>query len=159
MAIGLSIAELKAQFPRGGKVDWIGVRPERRQPMTTLSEAQITKTGIVGDRHSKSNNRTITHIQAEHLPVIASLAGAKEVTPQQMRRNIVVSGINLLALKDREFRIGTTLLKGTGLCVPCSFMEETFGPGGYNATRGHGGITVKVIETGTICVGDSLIAI
>lgn len=33
-------------------------------------------------------------------------------------------------------------------------MEETFDPGGYNAIRGHGGITAKVIQSGQINLND-----
>ena len=81
---------------------------------------------------------------------------AETPAPEQLRRNIVVEGTNLTALKDRHFRLGTALLAWTGECHPCSRMEETFGPGGYNAVRGHGGITARVIESGTIAIGDRL---
>jgi MOSC domain-containing protein YiiM len=99
----------------------------------------------------------VTLIQAEHLPVIATLTGHVSVPPEWLRRNLVVSCINLLALKDRRFRIGAVLLEGTGLCQPCSRMEEVLGPGGYNALRGHGGITARVVNGGSLCVGDRVV--
>ncbi|ANE42518.1 MOSC domain-containing protein [Deinococcus puniceus] len=100
--------------------------------------------------------RQVTLIQAEHLPVIAALAGVQTVTPEEMRRNIVVSGLSVLALKDARFQLGEVILEGTGECHPCSRMEETFGAGGYNAVRGHGGITARVVRGGLIRVGDAL---
>ncbi|MCB1455919.1 MAG: MOSC domain-containing protein, partial [Nitratireductor sp.] len=75
-----------------------------------------------------------------------------------LRRNIVVSGVSLIALKERRFRIGSVLLEGTGICAPCSRMEEVLGPGGYNAMRGHGGITARVAGAGTVRVADAVVA-
>ncbi len=103
--------------------------------------------------------RQVTLIQAEHLPVIAALAGLDEVTPELLRRNIVVSGVSLLALKDARFQIGEVVLEGTGECHPCSRMEENLGEGGYNAVRGHGGLTARVIVGGVIREGDSVTAL
>ena len=112
--------------------------------------------GLQGDHTTRPSDRSITLIQKEHLPVIASLCGRENVFPEELRRNLVVSGINLLALKDRQFSIGEVILEGTGICAPCSRMEETLGNGGYNAMRGHGGITAKIIKTGTIALDDAV---
>lgn len=100
--------------------------------------------------------RQVTLIQAEHLPVIAALAGLEEVRPEMLRRNLVVSGIPLLALKSRRFWVGGVLLEGTGECHPCSRMEDNLGAGGYNAVRGHGGLTARVITGGLLRVGDAV---
>lgn len=117
----------------------------------------IAGKGLAGDRYnSKNGKRQVTLIQGEHLLAIASLLGRNDVAPALLRRNLVVTGINLLALKDKQFRVGSAILEYTGLCHPCSAMEATFGAGGYNAVRGHGGITARIIESGTIRVGDSV---
>jgi MOSC domain-containing protein YiiM len=100
--------------------------------------------------------RQVTLIQHEHLAVIAALLG-HAVPPELLRRNVVVSGVNLIGLKNRRFRIGTALLEGSGPCDPCSRMEENLGPGGYNAMRGHGGITARVVIAGTIRPGDDVV--
>ena len=71
------------------------------------SAEAVTGKGLAGDRYlGASGKRGITLIQAEHLPVIAALAGHASVAPDVLRRNLVVTGIPLIALKDRRFRIG-----------------------------------------------------
>jgi MOSC domain-containing protein YiiM len=59
-------------------------------------------------------------------------------------------------LRNGTFRIGSAVLRGTGLCAPCSRMEQILGPGGYNAMRGHGGITAEVVEPGIVALADAL---
>ena len=153
-----NIKDLFAVFPRPGRVDWIGIRPERRSPMTVVDAVDVSpKKGLVGDHYSgQSGNRHVTLIQAEHLPVVAALTGRDTLDPGVLRRNIVVSGLNLLALKDQQLQIGDVQLQITGQCHPCSKMETALGPGGYNAMRGHGGMTAKVLAGGTIRQGDAV---
>ena len=142
-----------------GQVRWIGLRPDRRVPIHVVESAQILLTGLVGDRRERPGKRAVSLIQWEHIPVIAALSGRTRIDPALLRRNIAVSGINLLALRKVRFRIGSAVLAGTGICAPCSRMEEALGTGGYNAVRGHGGITAEVIEPGTVSVGDVVTAL
>lgn len=153
-----SLQELFNTLPQTGRVRWIGLRPERKAPIiSVVSVEAVAGKGLTGDRYnSKNGKRQVTLIQGEHLTAIASLLGREQIEPELLRRNIVVTGINLIALKDKQFRIGTALLEYTGLCHPCSAMEATFGPGGYNAVRGHGGITARIINSGTIALGDAV---
>jgi len=156
------MALMMGQFPRPGRVEWLGLRPARRSPVQSVAEVLAEAgVGLMGDHYRSSRNgkRQVTLIQAEHLPVIAALSGIDGLDPALLRRNLVVSGINLLALKDRRFRIGEALFEGTGLAHPCSRMEESLGAGGYNAMRGHGGVTARVLEGGLIRIGDALSAV
>ena len=150
-----------ATLPRTGKLEWIGLRSARRGRVVNVTEVvALEGLGLAGDHrlNGKTPNltspRQVTLLQAEHLPVIASLMGLDKLEPERLRRNLLVSGINLAALKDRPFWIGAVLLHGSGLCHPCSRMEEALGPGGYNALRGHGGITARVVQGGMVRVGD-----
>ncbi|MDR5856595.1 MOSC domain-containing protein [Caballeronia sp. LZ062] len=143
---------------RPGRVVWIGVRSARREPLVEVrSVLASAEAGLEGDHYSrKGGNRQVTLIEAESLRAIAGFLGRERVSPFDLRRNIVTEGINLHALKDRRFRIGGAVLHITGECHPCSRMEETFGVGRYNAVRGFGGMTARVVEAGIIETGSSV---
>lgn len=154
-----TLAALFAAPMRPGVVEWIGVRPERHAPLAALAEVQVEPgEGLLGDhyRSRSSGKRQVTLIGAEHLAAIAAYLGRDRVEPELLRRNLVTHGVNLLALKHKRFRIGEALLEYTGECHPCSRMERLLGVGGYNAVRGHGGITARVLEGGRIGLGDAL---
>ena len=154
---------LMSRFPRGGRVQWIGLRPARDVDMVAVESVEaVPGKGLDGDRYmlnDGSGKRGITLIQAEHLPAIAALSGHDAVSPALLRRNVVVSGVPLIAFKGRRFRIGDVLLEGTDSCDPCSRMEDALGPGGYNAMRGHGGLCARILEGGTLHVGDEVVAL
>ena len=151
--------DLFGNFPQSGKVVWIGIRPQTRQPMEVLEETFVNFGGLTNDRANKGisqNKRQVTLIQYEHIKAVASFLGKENIDPALIRRNIVVKGINLNALKDKQFNIGEAILEMTGSCFPCSRMEENLGKGGFNAMRGHGGINCRVIREGKIKIGDEV---
>ena len=145
-------------LPQTGRVEWIGLRPRAKAPLEVVTSALVTvEQGLGGDHYrGSSGKRQVTLIQAEHLDAVASMLGVNRIDPLWTRRNIVVSGINLLAFAGRQFAIGEAILAFTDYCEPCERMEQNLGSGGYNAMQGHGGICTRVIRGGKIAVGDAV---
>ncbi len=162
-----SLRDLTTQFCQAGTLEAIYLRPARGVVADQASSAtaiagrglQGDRATIVASRNLQGGNRQVTLIQAEHLVVLEKLLN-KPIDAAKLRRNLVVSGLNLLAAKSlfkdqiMHLSIGDIVLEITGPCEPCSKMEATLGKGAYNAMRGHGGVTAKVIVGGEFKVGD-----
>ena len=147
---------------RPGVVAWLGIRPARLAPMLTPESLTLVPgQGVVGDHYASATQgaRQVTVIPAEHLTAIAAYLGKDSIPPELLRRNVVVRGINLAALKGRSFRLGSAVLENSGECHPCSKMERLLGTGGYNAVRGHGGITARVLEGGEVRLRDAILTL
>jgi len=158
----ISLAELRSRFAASGRLLWIGLRPAQGEPMQVVSRVRVLGgRGLEGDRKAQRSGgeRQVTLFQHEHLAVLGSLLGRDAVEPESMRRNLAVAGINLLALRARRFQIGSVTFEGTGYCAPCRRLEDTLGHGGFNASRGHGGITARALEDGWIAIGDEVHAV
>ncbi|MEO5735381.1 MAG: MOSC domain-containing protein [Rubrivivax sp.] len=167
----LTTRELTQRFRLAGRVDAIFLRTARLAPVVAVTEVQLEPgRGLIGDRRSaalrtgdREQKREVTLMQAEHLPAIAAWCGIAQLDPARLRRNLVVSGINLVAMRSLfadaplRWRFGDqVVLEVTGPCDPCSRMEAELGPAGYNALRGHGGMTARVRVGGTIRVSDAV---
>jgi MOSC domain-containing protein YiiM len=148
-------ADPRPESPAGpGRLEWIGVRPASGVPMREHASVQARSgRGLDGDRYARKGRREVTLLQAEHLPRVAQRLG-RAVAPAELRRNLMVSGIDVVALAARRFRIGSVRLEGTGPCDPCVKLAHALGDGGMHAMQGHGGITARVLEEGTLRVGD-----
>jgi len=162
---------LTGRFATEGRLEAILLRPRRGEPALPVEAVEaLAGHGLAGDRSAARANggsgggkRQVTLIQAEHLALIACWSRHGEIDPAALRRNLVVAGINLLAARspfaDRPLRLrlgADVVLELTGPCDPCSRMEEALGPGGYNAMRGHGGMTARVLTGGRLQRGDTV---
>jgi MOSC domain-containing protein YiiM len=143
-----------------GRVEAIVVRGAPRDRARLIEQTMaLAGIGLADDRlgqrgEAELSTRQVTLIQLEHLPLVAAFARSGPIDPVDLRRNLVVSGINLLTLKNAKVRVGAALIEIVGPCAPCSRMEEVIGPGGYAAMRGHGGMTARILEGGAVRVGD-----
>lgn len=153
------IAKLLNGPMAAGKLTWIGVRSERRGVIVPLQTVDlIAGQGIAGDHYQSRRDgaRQVSIIASEDIAAVSGFLN-RDIAYHLPRRNLVTAGINVLAIRKRRFRIGSVVLEGSGECAPCSYMEEALGPGGFNAMRGHGGITARIIEGGEIAIGDEVV--
>ena len=94
------LPDLLGQFPQPGRVEWIGVRPQRQGRLVSVPEVRAIKdVGLAGDHYGGGANgkRHLTLIQHEHLAVVARLLALRDKTPAVpqidpalVRRNIVI---------------------------------------------------------------------
>ncbi len=169
----MTLRSMLQRSAQEGRLDAIQLRPARRAEVRRVESATaLPDCGLEGDRSASrrvgpgramapGGKRQVTLLQAEHLAVIAALMGVAAIDPARLRRNLIVSGLNLIAARTLfadtkvALRIGSdVVLEITGPCEPCTRMEEALGHGGYNAMRGHGGMTARVIRGGLLRVGD-----
>lgn len=165
----MNLRNLIQRFPAEGCVEAIYLRPSRHEAARTVRETRAEPgRGLIGDRRAdrvhtgeSARQRELTLFQAEHLPVVAAWCGLAALDGARLRRNLLVSGLNLIAMRSPfadvhlEWAIGNEVrFEITGPCDPCSKMETELGPGAYNALRGHGGMTARLTAGGLLRVGD-----
>ena len=140
-----------------GKIEWIGVRPERKAPVFPKDEVFISsESGIEGD-HETQPHRQVTLISSEHLLKAAQELGRDAIDPAATRRNILISGLDFDQIREEEsrIRIGEAIVKVTGYCHPCERMNSTIGDGGRLALAHKAGLTASVEQSGSLAIGDS----
>jgi MOSC domain-containing protein YiiM len=147
-----------------GLVEGIFLAPEARAEMRSVQAATALEgCGLEGDRYCAETGHwsrfgrvcEVTFIAAEDLDDIERETGVG-VKHGEHRRNVVLRGVNLGDLRRRRFRIGEATLEYVGPRSVCRYIERLTEPGMTQALKGRGGICARVIENGTVRVGDEL---
>ena len=80
-----------------------------------------------------------------------------EVAPGEPRRNLTTRGMALNHLVGEQFRVGEVVCEGTGLCSPCGYLQGLVGEDNLGEALKHrGGLDARIVESGTIHVGDTI---
>jgi MOSC domain len=155
-----------------GSVVSIHIALEASAPMQSRSEARaIPGRGLDGDRYFSGNGfyskktsyggREVTLIEMEAIDAlfhgVTNAHGKRlgiKLNSEDTRRNIVTSGVPLNHLTDREFWIGTVLMRGTRLCEPCKHLDDLTQPGVMSGLIHRGGLRAQILNEGVIHVGD-----
>ncbi|MDO3386861.1 MOSC domain-containing protein [Gilvimarinus sp. SDUM040013] len=144
-----------------GRLEWIGLRSVRRGNVHSVESAvALEGLGLEGDHRSSKtpgSGRQVTIISVEFVAMICRHTGRDNIPPQWLRRNLLVSGINLNLLRHQRVQIGEVILEPAALCHPCSRMNEVLGRGGAAAMYGYGGLCAKIAQGGWLSVGDSVV--
>lgn len=144
-----------------GRVEHVFVAPVVTEPMQRLDSAvAVAGRGLEGDRYFDgtgtfsdpgSTGRDLTLVDAAALE-------AAGVAPEESRRNVVVSGVDLDALMGRSFRIGEVECVGRRRCEPCAHLQRLTRPGVLRALVHRGGLRADVVTGGVLRVGDQVAA-
>lgn len=139
-----------------GRVEAIWVKRARRGKMDPVPAAElIAGQGIVGNAN-QGGRRQVTIIEQEVWRERTAAVGA-QLDPAMRRANIMISGLALLHSRGRTLRIGECILEIAGETKPCERMEEA-APGLRDSMYADwgGGAFARVVEGGTITVGDDV---
>jgi len=131
-----------------GKVVNLFIKQSHGQPMHQVDNLQtISNEGIIGDVSYGRTKRQILIVEREILKRF-------NVNPGDLRENLIVSGMRLSDIQSGSIlRVGDTLLEITSDCQPCDMLNNLH-PGMRDEIDGDRGILARVLEEGTIRVGD-----
>lgn len=132
--------------------------------MVSLSEVRaFADRGLDGDRFfrdswlkSKRPDKAVTFIEEETIERAAAEL-AIEMFGEKTRRNIVTRGVPLIELLDREFTVGSVVMRGLRLFEPCSHLVKVSKiPGIFDALEHCSGLKAEILTDGVIRVGHSI---
>ena len=134
----------------------IHVAKATRLPMREVESAEVeTGKGIVGDRYHGTRHRHVTAQSAESLREAATAYGA-QVPAALTRRNLTVDDGVVPREPGARIRVGPVLLEVVRVAAPCKLLDDTIGRGAQEALRRRAGSVCRVLEGGTIAVGDEV---
>lgn len=150
-----------------GRVVGLYVAPGGGAPMEDREAVQaLAGRGLEDDRYLKgtgywSDHRWdhLTLAAAEDVERVAREIGT-ELPARTLRRNVVTRGVDPEDLIGRRFRIGSALFEGLRPCDPCAYLEKLTGLEGLKASlSGRGGLRARILESGTLELGDSVVVV
>lgn len=119
--------------------------------------------GIQGDRFFAFKNNyqgQVTFFSREVFDELAREFGLTNKSPGVLRRNIIVSGVDLNELIGVEFELQGVQFRGTQHCKPCDWMDLAFAPGTEPFLReGKGGLRARILAGGRLHLGDAQLKI
>jgi MOSC domain-containing protein YiiM len=137
-------------------VSSIHVAKATRLPMRSVERVEVEAgKGIVGDRYHGTRHRHVTVQSATALAESAAVFG-RDIPAALTRRNLTVADGVVPRDPGARIRVGDVLLEVVRVAAPCKLLDDTIGAGAQEALRRRGGSVCRVLESGTIRIGDAV---
>jgi MOSC domain-containing protein YiiM len=139
-----------------GSVEGIHIAPVESELPQPVDAVDVTADGVAGDRYATSRNLTL--VEAEALEGLLADTGL-EVSPAEVRRQVLTRGIALNDLVGVRFRVGEVECVGEELCEPCNHLQSLTKPGVLRGLVHRGGLRADIVQGGRIAVGDEIVRV
>lgn len=148
-----------------GTLEAIWTTPEGSAPMESVDRVEaVADRGLRGDRYFRGTGYysgfdgcEVTLVAAEALATVREAFGI-DLSDGRHRRNLVVRGVDLATLLEARFDLGGAVFEGTRPRPPCAHVEDVADEKGVSQALGadRGGICARVVESGSLAVGDEV---
>jgi hypothetical protein len=122
----------------------------------------IPDRGLDGDRHVTGRGTFPSGLPGSALTLVQSEVCESFVPrlgPDEHRRNLVTSGIDLNALVGHEFLVGEVRCRGMRLCEPCTVVQQYASRPVLRRLVHRGGLRADIVTGGVLRVGDEIRAV
>lgn len=134
------------------------IGPEQQQSIAVRAGL-----GIVGDRyfgHAAHVSASVTIMAVESLEFVERSLGLEHpLDPADTRRNIIVRGMPIDALRGETFALdtgqGEVLFRANRPANPCAWMDVVLAPGAHRALARRGGMRCTPLSDGTLALGSA----
>ena len=138
-------------------------QPPGSFPLVEVSKVEcIAGRGLRGDRYldyRENYKGQITFFPFEVFEKLCAEFGIHDKPAGVLRRNLIVSGVDLLSLIGREFEIQGVKFRGTQHCAPCEWMNIAFALGAEQFLKDNAGLRAQILSDGMITVGEARLSI
>jgi len=132
-------------------------------PLVETSEIEcVAGHGIRGDRffdYRDNYKGQITFFSREVFDLMSGTFGLTNKSPGLLRRNLLVSGIELNELIGADFTVQGVQFRGTAHCKPCYWMNTAVAPGAEEFLANRGGLRARILSDGRVRLGEAQLAI
>lgn len=139
-----------------------GLPPDDFPLLETSGIECVAGRGIRDDRffdYRQNYKGQITFFSAEVFAEMSRHFGLADKSPGVLRRNVIVSGVDLIKLIGADFELQGVQFHGAAHCAPCYWMDTAFAPGAEKFLAGRGGLRARILSDGRISLGEAQLKI